>query len=136
MHCWGENYSLKEKAIVPGRTIIYRKVHRLVNMTCWKVRLDLCSMTSYLLLFRSQSWKNSVILVHLQGPLVPPLCPFPSSWPYLRHPLLLCFQAAGKLPSWLYFGQGCMQYPVFGVSKVFALPARPLKVQTIQFCTL
>lgn len=39
----------KENVIIPGRTRIYCKVYSPENIaTCWKIRLDLCSMSHHI----------------------------------------------------------------------------------------
>lgn len=101
MRYWKENYSLKEKAIVPGRAIIYCKAYSLVNMAiCWKIRWDLCFMTHHVHSCSRASpehiapsqWSIPLLSAHL--------CHF-SSWPHLPLPLLLGIKGHRDLTSWL-----------------------------------
>lgn len=68
---------LKEKAIVPGRTVIYCKAHGLMNMaTGWKIRSDLYPMTHHIhSCSRASPEKNSIIPVAWQGHLILPVWP-------------------------------------------------------------
>lgn len=91
MCCWKENYSLKEKAIVPGRAIIYCKAHSLVNMAiCWKIRLDLCFITHHVHSCSRASPEHTASSLQNIMVLSAHLCHF-SSWPHFPLPLLLWF---------------------------------------------
>lgn len=136
VHCQKENYSLKEKAIAPGRAIIYCKAHSLVNMaTRLNVRSGLCSMThrihSY---FQSKSWKHSITPNH--GSLLLSPAPFPF-FVAPAHILIAFMALSGQGTNFLAFRWTSLcAISMFVCFQGFSLSARLPYMQTKQFCAL
>lgn len=96
---------LKKKMIVPRRTIIYCKLHSLVNTApCWKIKLDLCSMTHHIPSCSKARPEQSTIIQ-----LIFKVLPFFCVLPIAPDPIwgFYCWndQSGWKIPACLYIGK-------------------------------